>query len=502
MRRAFASSSRLASDADPSADLRTPLAQRTPGSELGGAAVKVLFATSEISPAASVGGLAVAAAGLVRALREADVDVTVVLPDYGDVELDDVAAIPLPVPAWAGPAVARRGVADGVGPITLVRAHGSVRPHPYTQPDGSGWPDNDRRFFAFSSAVAALAELEQPDVLHLNDWHTSAVLAFLFPRPPTVLTIHNLAYQGRTNPGWLFGFPHFREAFARDGDCNPLVGGIRLADVIVAVSPTYAREILTEESGMGVDGVLRARANRLVGILNGIDTTVWDPAHDPNLAEPYSWDDMGGKAPARRAVLDEMGLPDLSSPLLVMVSRLVAQKGVDLLLPALDMVERMPLQVAVLGDGDLSLAEALVDGASRQPQRVAFRHGYDERLSHALFAGGDLLAMPSRFEPCGLAQMQAMRYGTLPIVTDVGGLHDTVVDVDTNPREGTGVVADEPTPLALLDALHRGVRAHGAPARRKAMQKRGMAIDWSWTAPAREHLDLYQQLTDDRRSPA
>ena len=464
--------------------------------------MKVLFATSELSGVASVGGLAVAASGLVRALREAGVEVSLVMPDYGDVDLVPSASAVLDVPAWAGPAVARRGEIDGVGEVILVRAQGSVRPHPYLQPDGSGWPDNDHRFFAFSCAVAALTELERPDVLHLNDWHTSATLAFLYPRPPTVLTIHNLAYQGWTNPGWLLGFPHHREAYLRSGDCNPLVGGIRLADAIVAVSPTYAREILTEESGMGVEDVLRSRRDDLVGILNGIDTRVWDPAHDPHLTEPYSWGDMAGKAAARRGVLDEMALPDLNGPLLVMVTRLVEQKGVDVLLPALDMVDRMPLQVAVLGDGDLALAEALAEVAAERPQRIAFRQGYDNALAHQLFAGGDLLAMPSRFEPCGLAQMQAMRYGTVPVVTDVGGLHDTVVDIDDRPREGTGVVADAPTSLSFLDALHRGVRAHGAPARRKAMQKRGMAIDWSWTAPAREHLDLYQQLLDDRRSPS
>ena len=222
--------------------------------------MKVLFATSELSPVASVGGLAVAAAGLVRALRNAGVEVTVVLPDYGGAELEERASVVLDVPLWAGPAVARHGVIAGVGSITLVRAFGSVRSHPYLQPDGTGWPDNDRRFFAFSAAVAALAELERPDILHLNDWHTSAALAYLFPRPPTVLTIHNLAYQGVTNPGWLPGFPHFREAFTRGGDCNPLAGGIRLADAIVAVSPTYAREIQTESYGFGLHDLLRARA--------------------------------------------------------------------------------------------------------------------------------------------------------------------------------------------------------------------------------------------------
>jgi starch synthase len=463
--------------------------------------VHVLFATSELAPVASVGGLAVAAAGLVQALRDLGVEVTVALPDYGGAPLEETEAIALDVPAWAGPAVARRGKIAGVGSITLIRAHGSIRPHPYLQPDGSGWHDNDRRFLAFSTAVAALAALEQPDVLHLNDWHTSATLAYLDPRPPTVLTIHNLAYQGRTNRGWLAGFPRHRDAFARDGDCNPLVGAIRLADAVVAVSPTYAKEIVTEASGMGIADVLRARGDRLVGILNGIDTSVWDPANDRYLPGGFGWPDLSGKAEARRAALDEMALPDLGGPVVVMVSRLVEQKGVDLLVPVLDLLDRLPAQVAVLGDGDEALARALAAVADRQPDRVAFRRGYDERLAHVLFAGGDLLAMPSRFEPCGLAQMQAMRYGTLPIVTDVGGLHDTVIDIDDRPRDGTGLVGRVPSSLALLDAFHRGVRAHAVPARRKAMQRRGMTMDWSWAAPARQHLELYQQVITDRGSP-
>jgi starch synthase len=397
--------------------------------------------------------------------------------------------------------VARHGVIDGVGQITLVKARGSERPHPYQQADGTGWPDNDRRFLAFSVAVAALCEIETPDVLHLNDWHTSATLAFVFPRPPAVLTIHNLAYQGQTNWGWLNGFPHFREAYYRDGDCNLLVGGLRLADAIIAVSPTYAREILTEEWGMGVEDVLQSREDRLVGILNGIDTAAWDPAADPHLPRNYDITDLGGKDDARRSLMAELGLSDQGGPLVVVVSRLVEQKGVDLLLPLLDLLDRIPAQVAMLGDGDQVLAQALQRAAALWPDRVAFRRGYDEALSHLLFAGGDLLAMPSRFEPCGLAQMQAMRYGTLPVVTDVGGLHDTVVDIDDHPDDGTGFVARTATPVALLDALHRGVRALGVPTRRQAMQRRGMTADWSWDGPARQHVALYQQLISERGSP-
>jgi starch synthase len=458
----------------------------------------VLFATSELSPVASVGGLAVAAAGLVRALRDEGVDVTVALPDYGDIPLVEQESLALDVPEWAGPAMARRGTVAGVGPLTLVRAHGSARPHPYNQEDGTGWPDNDRRFFAFSAAVAALTAIEQPDVLHLNDWHTSSVIAFGWPLPPVVLTIHNLAYQGWADRDWLLAFPHYREAFHRDGACNPLVGGIRLADAVIVVSPTYAREILTEAEGMGIEDELQARSSALVGILNGIDTAVWDPGADAHLPATYVWPDLEGKAVCRNAALDRMGLPALeprsSGPLVTVVSRLVQQKGVDLLLPLVGLLDRLPAQLAILGDGDADLAGALEAAAAGAPDRMAFRRGYDEGLSHLLFGGGDLLAMPSRFEPCGLAQMQAMRYGTLPVVTDVGGLHDTVVDIDDHPATGTGVVARDPSSLAVLDALHRGVRAHRTTTRRQALQRRGMGADWSWTSPARQHIDLYRRL--------
>jgi starch synthase len=481
--------------------------------------VRVLFATAEIAPVAQVGGLAVAAAGLVGSLRGLGIEVTVALPDYGGFDAPAAPAgpapaglagasfverevVPLEVPVWAGPAFARRGVIAGVGPITLIKAHGSERPHPYVQADGTGWPDNDHRFFAFSAAVAALAELERPDVLHLNDWHTAATPAFLHPRPPIVLTIHNLAYQGWTNDGWRLGFPHHRELYAHHSGTNPLLGGIRLADLVVAVSPTYALEILTEAGGMGLADELAelGAQGRLAGILNGIDTRVWDPANDPALAVGYGWPDLEGKAADREALLEEMGLPEtgLREPLLVVVSRLVEQKGIDLLLPLLPLLDRLPARLAVLGDGDQALAAQLLAAATLQPERVSFRRGYDDALAHRLFAGGDILLMPSRFEPCGLAQMQAMRYGTLPVVTDVGGLHDTVVDIDGHPMTGTGTVASEATTLALLDALHRGVRAYAQPSRCWGMQRRGMTADWSWDTPARQHIDHYERLVSEQ----
>ena len=245
-----------------------------------------------------------------------------------------------------------------------------------------------------------------------------------------MLTIHTLGYQGWANLGWLDGFPFHRGAFLHGNDCNPLAGGIRIADLVVTVSPTYAREIVTPEGGFGLDGELRRRGDELVGILNGIDTKIWDPATDPNLVAPYDAGDPSAKAASQPALCEELGLDDGPGPLVVIVTRLVEQKGIDLVVPALQLLPLLPARIAVLGDGDRWLAETLHAAAARQPERVAFRQGYDEGLAHRMFAGGDLLLMPSRFEPCGLAQMQAMRYGTPVIATDVGGLHDTVVDVD------------------------------------------------------------------------
>jgi starch synthase len=462
--------------------------------------VKVLFASAEFAPLARVGGLAQAAAGLVAELRRQGVDVQVVIPDYFATRLQGESMLPLEVPEWAGPARARTGTLPGIGTITLIDAFGITKSHPYLQPDGNGWHDNDRRFMAFSASLAALTELVAPDVLHLNDWHTCASLGHLAAPPPTMLTIHTLGYQGRTNPGWLKTLRQHVAAFEQWGDCNPLLGGIHLADVVVAVSPHYAAEITTPHGGFGLDAPLRERGDRLVGILNGIDTGEWNPQTDRHLPKTYSPTDLTPKAAIRTELIARYGLTDGSGPLLTMVTRLVEQKGVDLLLPVVPFLKHLGASLIVLGDGEQGLADALTVAAAAHPQQVAFVRGYDEALAHQLFAAADVFVMPSRFEPCGLAQMQSMRYGTLPLVTDVGGLHDTVIDVDDAPTRGTGVVVPDASSVALMDGLHRMVKAYSQPRRRAAMQRRGMAIDWSWKRPAATHIEWYQRLVDEARS--
>jgi starch synthase len=457
--------------------------------------VKVLFATAEFAPLARVGGLAAAAAGLVAELRRQGVEVEVVLPDYSGVDLDAETHEVLDVPGWAGPAAVRRGTHPAVGAVTLVDCPGIRRPHPYVDATGRGWPDNEHRFFAFAAAVGALVERHRPDVLHLNDWHTAAVPAFIAEPLPTVLTIHTLGYQGRTSRGWLEVFPHRREAYLLDGDTNPMAGGIRLADVVVAVSPHYAWEITTPLGGFGLHQLLEARGDRLVGILNGIDDEVWNPATDPLIPVPFDAADVSGKTQARQALLDRVGLPTPKGPVVGVVSRLVDQKGIDLVLPAVPFLSGLDAAMVVLGDGDAHVASWVADAADAYPSRLHFHRGYDEGLAHLITAGADLFLMPSRFEPCGLAQMQAMRYGTLPVVNDVGGLHDTVIDVDQRSSAGTGIVMPWPSPEAVVDALHRGARAWGNTRRRAAMQRRAMSVDWSWRDPAKKQIDWYRRLT-------
>jgi starch synthase len=457
---------------------------------------RVLFATAEFAPLARVGGLAEAASGLVRQLRADGVDVDVVLPDYGDVELANETVTSIDVPSWAQPGLVRRGVHADVGPVTLLATAGIRKPHPYVDVDGTGWPDNPLRFFGFSAAVGALADRDEPDVVHLNDWHTSAALAFSSTERPSVLTIHTLGYQGAADPAWIERLPEHRDAYRWHTSCNPLVGAIRLADRIVAVSPTYAREIVTEASGHGVQGELAARGEALVGIRNGIDVEQWDPARDPHIARTYTASTVARNKPVcRRALLEQVDLvDDPSEPVVGVVSRLVDQKGIDLLLETVWFLDRLGAKLVVLGSGDAGLTEGVRWAAATFPDRVAFVDGYDAALAHRIFAGADLFVMPSRFEPCGLAQMQAMAYGTLPIVTDVGGLHDTVIDSDRDPETGTGVVAPWPTGAALTDALHRAVALWRDRKRRNAARANGMGQDWSWTSPATDHLEIYRAL--------
>lgn len=455
--------------------------------------MRVVFATAEFAPVATVGGLAAAASGLVGELRRLGVEVDVVMPDYGGVRLANESTIELDVPDWVGTARLRVGEHQSAGRLHLIAVPGIARPHPYLQDNGEGWPDNTERFLRFSRALAAFVDLDAPDVLHLNDWHTGTTLAALDELPPTIVSIHNLAHQGVAGAEWLDRIGPRAAHYEWWGGVNPLSGALALADRIVTVSPNYASEILTPEVGCGLDGPLRNRVEHIIGILNGIDTDVWDPAHDSLIAAPFDSSSLDARAANRTALLDRVGFAHDEVPLAAVVTRLTHQKGIDLLIPLVPLMAQIPMRLAVLGSGDADLAAHLGALAGQFPESLAFVEGYDESLSHLMFAGCDLFLMPSRFEPCGLTQMQAMRYGAIAVVTAVGGLVDTVVDADLDPL-GTGFVAASIASADLMAALFRAERCVADRRRCTELRQRIMAIDWSWRDPAQRYLTLYDEL--------
>ncbi len=458
--------------------------------------MRILFATAELAPLVKVGGLGDFSAGLVATLRNRGIDVEVLLPDYGNLPLNVAATTEIALPEWAGEARIRTGNLDGFE-VSLVESERLYRPHPYLDAGGRGWPDNDLRFFIFSLVIAARARETSPDVLHINDWHTGASLGLMSDPPPSVLTIHNLAYQGTTSGIWLQALTRRPEAYEWFGDTNPLTGAIALADRVVTVSPTFAEEALHPETSFGLSGPLAARGSDFMGILNGIDTEVWDPSNDPHVGVAYDAETIGRKRRIRRQLAADLGWPDTNEPMIGMVTRLTGQKGVDIALSVVGILDEVGARMVLLGSGESDLAEMAHDAAGRY-DRFVFKEGYDEGLSHRIFAGCDLYLMPSRFEPAGLTQMQAMRYGTIPVVTDVGGLHDTVIDSDARPDRGTGFVAAEVDPVSVADALTRAVKAWRSTGRRGAIRRRGMGQDWSWASPASQYVELYEEISSAR----
>jgi starch synthase len=313
-----------------------------------------------------------------------------------------------------------------------------------------------------------------------------------------VFTIHNLAYQGWSDGAWLSRLSHRPDAYEWYGGMNPLTGAVALADAVVTVSPTFAAETLRPETGFGVHGALAARGDRYLGILNGIDTKVWDPAYDPHLPSRYDATTVARRRENGRRLSRELGLGADGGPLIGMVTRLTGQKGVDLALRAAETLPSLGARMVLLGSGDRDLADAARTLETTLPDHFAFRDGYDEGLSHRIFGGSDLYLMPSRFEPAGLTQMQAMRYGSIPVVTDVGGLHDTVIDADAQPDQGLGFVAAVPETGEVADALHRAVRGWRSTRRRGAIRMRGMTRDWSWDTPSARYHRLYEEVISAR----
>lgn len=473
--------------------------------------LQVLQVASEAFPLVKTGGLADVVGALPGALAHEGVEVRTLLPGYPSVmaALRPEFAQDMTLPG--GPARLLSGTAGGLSVFVLDAPHWFDRPSPYVGPDGADWPDNAQRFAALSRAGAMLATGAvpgyQPAAVHAHDWQAGLVPAYLHygggPRPGTVFTVHNLAFQGRFPASLLgtLGLP--ASAYTVDGvefygGIGTLKAGLRLSDRITTVSPSYAAEIQTPAGGMGLDGLLRTRRAALSGILNGIDGTVWDPAHDDLIPHAYSVNRLRRRPRNKAALQARMGLePDADALLCGVVSRITEQKGLDLLLAALPGLLSRGAQLALLGAGDAGLQDGFAAVAAAHPGRAAVQIGFDEGLAHAIQAGADALLAPSRFEPCGLTQLCALRYGAVPVVSRVGGLADTVVDANEaalSAGVATGIQFHPVDAGGLDGALDRLLRLWAAPKAWAQVQRNGMRSEVGWPGPARAYAALYRDV--------
>ncbi len=441
--------------------------------------LKVLFAASELTPIAKVGGLGDVAGALPKALRNLGVDIRIVIPQYRAI------STPSKLPGSQVPVY-------------------YAKPGKYFDRDLIyGYPDDVERFTYFNKAVLELAKAEQfePDIIHLNDYHTSLIPTLLktryasdpfFAQTRTLLTIHNLVNQGvadqdvlqtvglngssTPNLGWD----------TRDGDVDLLLQGISEADLVVAVSPTYAKEILTPEYGAGLEGKLAERHGDLFGILNGIDTDSYNPATDPNIEVRYSLANLERRASNKHSLVQDLGFSNPEYPVMGMVSRLVEQKGLDLISEITKDLGKLPINMIFLGVGDKKYEQALSQ-AAQSYSNIKVRLKFDEAQARKIYAGSDFFLVPSRFEPSGLTQMIAMRYGSIPLVRKTGGLADTVFDNET------GLVFEGYRSSQLLGVVQRAVQLFGDPKEVKRLQINGMKRDFSWSRSAQDYVNLYQR---------
>ncbi len=481
--------------------------------------MRVLSVTSELFPLIKTGGLADVAGALPAALAAEGVAMRTLLPGYRSVlaKLGGPTEVARFAELMGGPA---RLLAEGPDLLLLDAPHLYDRPgNPYLGPDGKDWPDNAQRYAALAWVARELAfDLLpdwQPDVVHGHDWQGALAMVYLAlaerARPATVLTIHNIAFQGIFPASLLTELRLPAAAFTMAGleyygQIGFLKGGLAYADRITTVSPTYAEEIMTPEFGMGLEGVLQMRAQDLVGIINGIDPAIWNPAKDEHLTAPYDSRKLAARGQNKAALQARFDLavaPD--APLFCVVSRLTTQKGMDLLLAALPELTAGGGQLALLGAGDAELEAGFTAAMTSYPGQVGAVIGYDEGLSHLLQGGSDAILIPSRFEPCGLTQLYGLRYGCLPVVARVGGLADTVVDAnDAALADGvaTGLQFAPVTLAALRAVLARAMRLYRDRPAWQQMQQRAMSRQFDWTRPAKLYAALYRDAIERRGLPA
>lgn len=479
--------------------------------------MNILFASSEVHPLVKTGGLADVSGSLPRALKSAKQEIRVIMPAY-PAAISHAEKLKLENDIVLPGARTPVRLLQGWLPRTRIRLYLVDSPEhfdrpggPYLDETGKEWADNAARFALFARAVSAIAMNRaglgwQPDLVHCNDWQTGLVPALLScksRRPATLFTIHNLAYQG------LFDLETFKalklpmdwwslDKLEFHNQLAFIKGGLVYADWINTVSPTYAKEIRTKAFGCGLEGLLQHRHDRLSGILNGVDYQVWNPGKDKLLAQTYTARTLELKRDNKLALQKAFGLPERAGfPLLGHVGRLVEQKGLDLVIKVIPQLMRRRLQLVVLGTGQPELEKSLRQAARQYPEQIGVRIEYDEQLAHLLEAGSDIFLMPSRFEPCGLNQIYSLRYGTLPIVRNTGGLADTVTDAgERNLAAGTatGFVFDKMDAESLLGAIDRTLSCYTRPEVWTALQTTGMNQDFSWSRSAEAYIRLYEHI--------
>ena len=481
--------------------------------------MRILFVASEVVPFAKTGGLADVAGALPKALAQLGHDVRIIMPRYRAVNLrrfhltkvSDHVAVPV------GARTIEATVYEAVVPNTSIRVYFVDQPTLFDrdglyQDERGDFPDNLERFSFFAQAtLKVIPQLGwKPEIVHCHDWQTALVCAHLaltastdrfWQSTRTVLTIHNLAYQGLF-PAETFALTNLPpQAFSIEGlefygKVNCLKGGLVYADCLTTVSPTYATEIQSSEFGCGLEGVLVARRADVVGILNGIDPDEWNPKTDPHLSAHYGPDELAGKSLCKLSLQRHQRLGERHGLLIGMIQRLAEQKGIDIFVEAAEALMGLPVQIVILGTGDPKYHAQLEALAAKFPERLAVNLTFDNALAHQIEAGCDAFLMPSRFEPCGLNQMYSMRYGTVPLVRRVGGLADTVIDVSPDTlktKAATGFVFGDYSAKALLGTVKRAVAAFGDHALWKHVVQRGMQQDFSWTRSARDYVAVYQR---------
>lgn len=484
---------------------------------------QVLSVTAEIYPLIKTGGLADVAGALPLALAREGVKVTTLVPGYPAVmaALEGTTRIHRFVDLMGGEADILRARAGALDLLVIDAPHLFGRPgNPYLEGPGQEWGDNGLRFAALAKVAAeigrGLLPDYRPDLIQAHDWHAGLTPAYLHygrkkadPKPPpVVMSIHNLAFQGRFPASLLpqLGLPE--QAFAIDGveyygDIGYLKAGIQFADQVTTVSPSYAAEITTEEGGMGLGGLLKSRGRKLVGVLNGIDTDVWNPETDPDLKARYTAQTLEMRAINKLAIQAQYGLrPDADAPLFGILSRLTDQKGVDLLLAALPVLFAEGAQLVVCGQGEARYEAAFTEAAAQYPGAMGRYLGYREDLAHLIQGGADAILAPSRFEPCGLTQLCAMRYGAVPVVSRTGGLSDTIIDANTAAIARSAATGFQFTPATqemLEDAVRRTCALYREPQGWRRVQLNAMASDSSWRASAAEYATMFRKLIARKR---